>query len=99
MVLPRLGNHHHDGVGDRAAGALQQLERVVELPRVAGGRIDDREELPHVVEERGPEHRLTGEHPVHVAAQRVDLAVVRDEAVRMGAVPRRERVGAEALVD
>ena len=37
-------------------------------------------------------------HPVDVAAQRVDLAVVRDEAVRVGAIPRRERVGAEALV-
>jgi hypothetical protein len=40
-------------------------------------------------------HRLARVHPVDVAAQRVDLAVVRDVAVGMRAVPARERVGAE----
>jgi hypothetical protein len=45
------------------------------------------------------EHRLARVHPVHVAAQRVDLAVVRDEAVRVRAIPGRERVRREALVD
>ncbi len=38
-------------------------------------------------------------HPVDVAAERVDLAVVRDVAIGMRAVPARERVGAEARVD
>jgi hypothetical protein len=37
-------------------------------------------------------------HPVDVAAQRVDFAVMSDEAVRMGAVPRREGVGAVAFI-
>ncbi len=36
--------------------------------------------------------------PVEVAAQRVDLAVVRDEAERVREVPRGEGVGREALV-
>ena len=45
------------------------------------------------------QQRLAGAHPVDVAAQRVDLAVVRDVAVRVRQRPRRERVGAEALVD
>ena len=44
------------------------------------------------------EQRLAGAHPVDVAAERVDLAVVRDVAVRMRAIPARERVGAEARV-
>ena len=44
------------------------------------------------------EQRLARLHPVDVAAQRVDLAVVGDEAVRMGQRPGRERVGAEPLV-
>ena len=38
-------------------------------------------------------------HPVDVAAQRVDLAVVRDEPVRMRQRPRRKGVRAEPLVD
>ena len=37
-------------------------------------------------------------HPVDVAAQRVDLAVVRDVPVRVRERPRRERVRAEPLV-
>ena len=41
---------------------------------------------------------LARAHPVDVAAQRVDLAVVRDVAVRVRQRPRRERVRAEALV-
>ena len=44
------------------------------------------------------EQRLARLHPVDVAAQRVDLAVVRDVAVGVRQRPRRERVGAEALV-
>ena len=44
------------------------------------------------------EQRLAGVHPVDVAAQRVDLAVVGEVAVRMGQRPGREGVGAEARV-
>ena len=45
------------------------------------------------------EQALAGRHPVDVAAQRVDLAVVGDVAVRMGARPGGKRVRAEARVD
>ena len=51
--------------------------------------------LQVVAEEVGLEHRLAGVHPVDVAAQRVDLAVVGDVAVGVGAVPAREGVRAE----
>ncbi len=50
-------------------------------------------------EELGGDVLLAGAHPVPVALQRVDLAVVRDVAERLGQVPRREGVGGEALVD
>ena len=46
----------------------------------------------------GLEQRLAGPHPVAVAADGVDLAVVRDVAVRMGQRPRREGVGREPAV-
>jgi hypothetical protein len=93
-------DHHHHRVRERAAGEDEQLERVVEHRRVAAVRVDDREDLLDVVaEELGLEERLAGVHPVDVAAERVDLAVVRDVAVRVRAVPARERVRAEARVD
>ena len=41
------------------------------------------------------QHRLAGAHPVPVAADGVDLAVVRDVAERVGQRPGRERVGGE----
>ena len=42
---------------------------------------------------------LAGRHPVVVAAHRVDLAIMRDHAIGMRQLPRREGVGREALVD
>ena len=43
----------------------------------------------------GGQHRLAGAHPVPVAADGVDLAVVRDVAERVGQRPGREGVGGE----
>ena len=59
--------------------------------------VDDREDLLDVVAEQvAGEHAFAGVHPVDVAAQGVDLAVVGEVAVGMGAFPAREGVGAEA---
>ena len=101
-VLPGLvglGDHHHHRVRDRAAAEHEQLEHVVERRRVRPAVADDRDDLLQVVAEqlRG-ELRLAGAHPVDVAAQRVDLAVVGDHPVRVGELPARERVGREAGV-
>ena len=99
VVLPRLGDHHQDGVVDRAATEVEQLEDLVEARRVRGTRRADREGPIDAREDRAVEHRLAGAHPVLVALDRVDLAVVGDEAVRVGERPGRERVGREATVD
>ena len=100
VVLPRLGDHHQDGFGQLAAGQHQELERVVELRRVADARSrQDRIELLQIVaEQRRAQRALARVHPVAVAAQRVDLAVVREVAEGMGEIPGRERVGAVARV-
>ena len=96
---PRLGNHHQHGMRQRAAGHHEELEHVVEGRRVAAALADDRQDLLQIAAEQiRLAHRLARVHPVDVAAQRVDLAVVRDVAVRMRERPRRERVGAEPLV-
>ena len=47
----------------------------------------------------GCEHRLAGVHPVDVAADGVDFAVVGDVAIGMGQLPTGKCVGGEALVD
>ena len=94
-----LGDHHHQRVCNRAAGEHQELEHVVEVRRVASAFAHDRQHLAQVVAEQlGRELRFARAHPVDVAAQRVDLAVVRDHPVRMRELPARERVRREARV-
>ena len=100
VPVPRLRHHHHHRVRQLAPGEREQLEHVVEHRRVGALGVDDGEDLLQVVaEQRRPHHRLARVHPVDVAAQRVDLAVVRDVAVRVRARPGREGVGREARVD
>jgi len=78
---------------------MKQLEHLVEGCGVAAaGRADREEPLEVAADELGFEQRFAGTHPVAVAADRVDLAVVRDVAVRVRERPRRERVRREAAV-
>ena len=100
VPAPRLGDHHHQGVRERAPREDEQLEDVVEHRGVGALEVDRGEDLRQVVaEEARGEHPLARLHPVHVAAERVDLAVVGDVAVRVGARPAREGVRREARVD
>ena len=101
VVLPRLGDEHHHGVRQAVARSDQQLHGVVEAGRVAEALADDRLDLLDVARlvEVGGEQGLARPHPVDVAAQRVDLAVVRDHPVGVGQLPARERVGAEPRVE
>jgi hypothetical protein len=100
VVLPRGRDHHHRRVRERAAGHDEQLHHAVERRRVRQARANDRQQLLEVVgpEQLGVELGLAGTHPVDVAHQRVDLAVVGDHPVRVGELPARERVGREARV-
>ena len=99
VVLPRLGDHHHDRVRQLAAAEVQQLEDLVEGRGVRALGVDDREQAVEVAgDEVALEGGLAGTHPVAVAAGGVDLAVVRDEAERVRERPARERVGGEAAV-
>ena len=96
---PRLRDHHHHRMGERIAALHQELERVVEAGGVRLALVGDRPQLADVVAVIGRARRgLPRRHPVAVAAQRVDLAVVGDHAIGMRQRPGREGVGREALV-
>ena len=96
---PGLGDHQHHRVRERIASHHQQLERVVERRGIGLAVVDQRPDLVEVLaQHRARDAVLARTDPVDVAAQRVDLAVVADEPERVGQVPRRERVGREALV-
>ena len=99
VVLPRLRDHHQHRVGERAPAEVQQLEHLVERRGIARVGRDDRREPRQVTrDEVGLQQRFARGHPVAVAAQRVDLTVVRDVAVGVRERPRRERVGGETGV-
>ena len=96
VVLPRLRDHHQHRVREGSAAEVQQLEHLVERGGVARVRGDDGGEAREVARDQlALQQRFAGGHPVAVAAQRVDLAVVRDVAVGVRERPRRERVGGE----
>ena len=100
IARPRLGYHHHHRVGERIAAHGEKFERVVETRGVGLTLVGNRPQLGDVAAEFRRRHRcLACRHPVVVAAQRVDLAVVRDHAVGMRQRPGRERVGGKALMD
>ncbi|MNQ69403.1 hypothetical protein D3C85_839940 [compost metagenome] len=100
VVFPRFRNHHHHRLGDRIAGHQQQFERIVEARRVGLAFIDQGEQLLQVVAQHGRlHHAFARAHPVEVAFDRVDLAVVGDQAVRVGQRPFGEGIRRETLVD
>ena len=100
IARPRLGDQHHHRVGQRIAALHEKLERIVETRGVRLPFVGNRPQLGNVVAEQpGGDAGLARRHPVHIAAQRVDLAVVRDHPVGMSEPPGRERVGGETLVD
>ena len=99
VLGPGFRDQHHHRMGEAVAACQQQFERIVETGRV---RLAMRDQRPHLVEidaEKVALHRAAARiHPVHIAANRVDLAVVSGEAIGVGEPPAGEGVGGEALV-
>ena len=92
VVLPCLRDEHRERVAHVAAAADEQLERVVEHRRVGAGLVEHRSE-------HGVELAFPRPHPGQVALDRVDLAVVREQAEGLRPFPGRRRVRREALVE
>ena len=97
VLFPGLGNHHQHGVVKAAAGHQQQFEGIVKAGGVAGAGGHNGRNLRNVGAKVGRlELGFAGAHPVEVAAQGVDFAVVGQVAVGVGQLPVAEGVGAEA---
>ncbi len=97
---PGLGDQQGLGHRRRTAGADQQFEDVVEAGGIRAARLDHRLDVAVVAAEGRRRHAdLVRLHPVDIAAQGVDLAIVRQHAERLRQAPFREGVGREALVE
>ena len=93
IVLPGLGDDDHHGQGQRHAVHVEEFQGVVQHGGVRAAAVYDREDLVDVLLHDGAGHGLlAGQHPVDVAADGIDLAVVGDHAVGVGPVPGRGRV-------
>ncbi len=99
VLRPCLRDQQHHRMRQRVTAGDQDLQRIVDT---GGIRLPVRDQRPHLVEVRADQlrgHRMpTRIHPVDVAADGVDLAVMRQEAIRMRQAPGRERVGGETLM-
>ena len=99
-VVPRLGQQHGDRAGQAAAVHREELEHVVEHRRVGALAVQDGQHAFQLgAHDRREQVRFACVRPVHVAAQRVDLAVVDDVSVRVRAFPARRRVRGVARVN
>ncbi len=77
-------------MGQRIAALGQEFERIVEAGGVRLALIGNRPELGDVrAEQLGIHARLPRRHPVDVAAQGVDLAIVRHHAIGVRPAARR----------
>src|SRR4029079_1735599 len=94
-----MGDQHLRGVCEAVAAWHEELERVVEAGGVRLALVRDRPELGDVrTKQRRGHARLSCRHPVEVAPERGDLAVMGDHTIGVSELPRRESVGGEALM-
>ena len=97
---PGFRDQHHHRMAQRISALDKELERIVEAGGVGLALIGDRPELRNIIAEQlRVDARLTRRHPVDVAPERVDLAVMRNHAIGVGKAPGWERVRGEALMD
>ena len=100
IARPGFGDQHHHRMGERIAALHEEFEGIVETGRIRLAFVGDRPELGDVGPvEVGGDRGLPRRHPIDIAAQRIDLAVVGDHPIGMGERPGRKRIGREALMD
>ena len=100
LFLPRLRYQHQLGGRGVASRSADRLEHRIQRGGVRCARRDHRLDVLRMVAEGEARHPdLVAEHPVLVAADRVDLAIMRQAAKRLCQPPLREGVGRITLVE
>mmetsp|Transcript_30886 Transcript_30886/g.42804 ORF Transcript_30886/g.42804 Transcript_30886/m.42804 type:complete len:302 (-) Transcript_30886:731-1636(-) len=101
MVFVRLGHQHQHGFIHRQLRPDEKLSDAVKVGGVGGGGVGDGAEVSLSALQRRVGHQgLPGCHPVQVALQRVDFAVVTNHAEGLSQRPLGGGVGREsAMVD
>ena len=96
VIVPGLRNRNHHGQRQVHAAHHQEFQCVVQHGRVGTGGVHHRKHLVQVLFQIRRLHGLLpGQHLIRISLNRVDLAIVHDETVRVGPLPAWVRVGAE----
>jgi len=99
VLRPRLGDHHQLGGRRVAARADERLEHRIERRGIARARRNQRLDVLRMLAEGRCRHLdLVAAHPVLVAADRVDFAVMGEATERLREPPLRKGIGRIALV-
>ena len=100
VILPGGRNGDHHGQGQVHAAHHHEFQRIVQHGGVRAFLADDGQNLVHVIFKILRLHVfLTGSHLIRIAPDGVDLAVMHDKTVWVGAHPAGICIGAEPGVD
>ena len=99
VTVPGFRDQQHHRVRQRIAAQHEQFERIVETGGVRLAFADQRPNLIEILAERVRLHRIAPRvHPVQIAAQSIDFAVMANHPEGVGERPSRERIGREPLM-
>lgn len=88
VPAPRLRDTQHHCLWQFNAAVHEKFQRVVQHGRIRAVRLHDRISSGDFIAKNRRSHRLfTGKHPVDIAANGVDLAVVKNDAVGARPLP------------
>ena len=94
LFRPAFWHHHCFGHWGIAARANQHFEHGIQCGGVRGSTWNDRFDIfGHIAKGRGGHANFVALHPVCVAFECIDLAVVGEHAERLCQPPLRERIG------
>ena len=84
LVVETLRHQHTHSVGQRESRHHEELQHIVEARRITHPRLHNRRDRLCIAQCLTRKHALSGLHPPTVAADGVDLAVVRQQAEGLG---------------
>ena len=97
LPLPGLRQQDHPRQRQRKAAHVQEFQGIIQHLAVAAAVHDNRQHPAHfITQDRRAHGFFPGFHPVMIAPDGVDFAVVQQHPLRMGLAPGREGVGGKA---